>query len=800
MIMNDRRIVVLGLILLAVPARAAAPPARDVASLREMRLAALRAECAGLLEVVRHVGFHHWADRQHELLREERAGTARGAAREKMYRRHRASLATARRLNEQAKGTERLHADAVALALDGWELVDRRADLLVPLRQADMGRLTKAWRQRLARLLDGVVQPLSAQAGGSERLLVVLSRLLEVDLALADSRAEKKAAHQRCLDRLKEWEGLKLSLFKIGRASHADYLLAQIIRLDQEAALLRAGLKATRAGRPIQDTTAIRKLLDRQHELIQELIEHEQEEFQVGRRGGPLCPRLEGQPSAARLMLLLELRRASNLAQKQAARRHYLELALAADQQGEIRFAAGRMLFSDRLAALRDRLEAEIGLLLASGERLPAPARVRLRRLRQCLRQSVLVLLEQARHGRQSPLAVVQECSAGLDRELALLSRPADRRDSYRWHRDLLRELAGASLASPEERRELALARSHRALAELERLAAGPGGKADAATRRKLHRQRRDLVAKVMEQSDPALLPGLDWLEMLQERLDADLALAGNPGERQAACRALLAVVDRLEKETARRSNDEDETAAERACLRSLRLRVEGLLAPEGPQGQREAAAIGKKRLAVLEQALRFLASQSPRTTMPRHDGREVRLLLPLLRQRYHAESSLAGKDEGRLAAARRWRAALKAIAWPAGEHPAIQADLLEAKALCAAAGKDRDSARKACAALRSRLLAGLERRGEPIQGMEGPGPVMAPLTALHRAELTLARTPAERRKATEAHDRTLAAVERSLREQMARHRRDWVGSWSYRFLQGELLRAEIGIRLPSGR
>src|SRR5262249_8164684 len=264
-----------------------------------------------------------------------------------------------------------------------------------------------------------------------------------------------------------------------------------------------------------------------------------------------------------------------------------------------------RVLKWDMQLAIRDRLEAGIGLLLCQTPgRVPALVRTRLGEARKAVRLAALP----ARGGS------VELCAAALDRGLALLTRPADRRDSYRWHRDLLRELAGAFLVSPEDQRELALAQSRRAQGELEHLASQPDVKVAPTHRRTLLTRRREALAQVMQPRLGASLRSLHRLELLEERLDAESALADKAAERQAACRAILALLRPLE-ELAERRRDEDDGAVERALARSLRLKVEAILARNRPDGKKEAVALVKKRLALLEEAIRFLSTQSPRTT-----------------------------------------------------------------------------------------------------------------------------------------------------------------------------------------
>src|SRR5262249_35573797 len=200
----------------------------------------------------------------------------------------------------------------------------------------------------------------------------------------------------------------------------------------------------------------------------------------------------------------------------------------------------------------------------------------------------------------------------------------------------------------PAKQRELLLRQSRRIQGKLDYLSALPVSKVEPGQGRKLLGQRRDALVKLMHERDPAGadLEGSTWLELLEGRLEAELALAGNAAERKAACRTILALLDRLEKrERPRLEREQKElkdrgvsaaaVVAERASLRSFRLRAEAALALEGPKGRQKAAALNQKRLAILEEARRT----------PQDSGNEVPALVPLLRKRFQVETDLASTE-----------------------------------------------------------------------------------------------------------------------------------------------------------
>src|SRR5262249_39176491 len=157
-------------------------------------------------------------------------------------------------------------------------------------------------------------------------------------------------------------------------------------------------------GKPVQDTPAIRRLLARQREQARRLLELRKVALAQGRGNCQGC--LE----AARQLLQIELLGSLRVAEREAAWRRYLDVAGAMEKELRTGYEEGRVLKWDMQLAIRDRLEAGIGLLLCQTPgRVPALVRTRLGEARKAVRLAALP----ARGGS------VELCAAALDRELA---------------------------------------------------------------------------------------------------------------------------------------------------------------------------------------------------------------------------------------------------------------------------------------------------------------------------------------------------------------------------------------------
>jgi hypothetical protein len=184
-------------------------------------------------------------------------------------------------------------------------------------------------------------------------------RLLEAELAVATKPAERTAARQAHLDRLKELEKLTRERAAGGGTSPAvECDEMKDFRLEAEIQLLKADAAAP------DDDPKVRKLLQERRDLCQEVVKVYEEIWKSGR---VVPPRLLTDFSSRLLDADLALARTAD--ERLKAYQTHLERLKGVEQelQSRAKKEEGIYTTADNLIARAARLEAEILLLRARG-------------------------------------------------------------------------------------------------------------------------------------------------------------------------------------------------------------------------------------------------------------------------------------------------------------------------------------------------------------------------------------------------------------------------------------------------
>jgi hypothetical protein len=113
--------------------------------------------------------------------------------------------------------------------------------------QEKVRELLKERRDVLRKALEARQQAYRAGRGTWEGVVKVSRRLLGAELDLAGGQAERVAAYQSHLDRVRKLEEVTKALYEAGQVDFAEMQLARAARLKAEVEFLRAGGKRPKA-------------------------------------------------------------------------------------------------------------------------------------------------------------------------------------------------------------------------------------------------------------------------------------------------------------------------------------------------------------------------------------------------------------------------------------------------------------------------------------------------------------------------------------------------------------------------
>jgi hypothetical protein len=114
---------------------------------------------------------------------------------------------------------------------------------------AKVKALLEERRDALRKVVKARMAEFDAGRGTLALLLDYSARLLQAELETAGRRADRIAAHQAHLGRMKKCEEQVSAWYRAGRVTFADYHSARAARLDAEIGWLRAGGKPKKAGK-----------------------------------------------------------------------------------------------------------------------------------------------------------------------------------------------------------------------------------------------------------------------------------------------------------------------------------------------------------------------------------------------------------------------------------------------------------------------------------------------------------------------------------------------------------------------
>jgi hypothetical protein len=750
---------------------AAPPVARDRASLLHQRRVALAREFDCLVEdpFYRERKLDYLIERASALLLEEREVAAGPAALAAVYERHVRGL----RSLVAADADEILFLVVTMLRLeaDGWRLVDVRAGKLPGPEGKAFEQVVTAWRWKLVKVLDWLARDgLFDVRVEPSRCLDRVRRLWEVDLATCRSASERQAAHRRYL--------ALLAYTKYNR-DPARVLEGRLRSLQVEIVMKRDELPPRDRGGPPKDTPAIRQLLKDRRSAAKALLERRWEDFRNGR--GWIFYQVE----SARLLLETELDETSDPAERRAAYQQLLVTAREIDASFHSMFLAGRVTFRDSLECKIARIDAEIDLAKAvGGDRTRPLVRALLRERRETTRQwddhEVLLI----RVGRWSQTDAFERLLPRLNRELSLADGAAERRVCYRRH------LARIGVLEPRLDRMHYLQRQRNDLADLRaqlQLEEIPAKAPDKDKRRlALLGERRAALSRLLALAVEEQYVE-ESVELRRQLLEVELALAAD-GE------ARLEIARQFVEQAKGREDLERLPRRFRGVSRTLlalqwAARLEGEAVVERLSGGKPAPLL-KKAVAVCDEALNFEEKRDRGRPDPLVDlrkqgdlgeGPETRLVIARLRWRLVREN--AAGDAERREADRAWRQHLED--WGLETDFKRRCEALDADALRGVPGV-------AAKVLQSRKDWQREREdGGPWESWRRDARIAH---ALYRAATASAKTQQQRRAAREQYAADLEMLRREKEKEAEWVRRNrWHDPLAWR-LEGERLRAEIGL------
>jgi outer membrane protein TolC len=109
--------------------------------------------------------------------------------------------------------------------------------------QAQVRKLLEERRDALRKVIEARQKEFEVGRGSLDGLLRTARKLLQAELELATTPAQRIAAHQAHYDIAKKVEEMNATRYDAGRLSFADYQESRAARLAAEIALLRAGGK-----------------------------------------------------------------------------------------------------------------------------------------------------------------------------------------------------------------------------------------------------------------------------------------------------------------------------------------------------------------------------------------------------------------------------------------------------------------------------------------------------------------------------------------------------------------------------